>query len=68
MAYLIRLDLECLRANVERSLGVPQSHEDVLRLLAGMRVWRHDDEWFTADENALRQFIDGEVLEKRARL
>jgi hypothetical protein len=67
MTYLLRLDLERLRTNLERTTGVPHSHEDVLRLLAGMKVWRHDDDWFTADENALRQFIDDEVLDRRTR-
>jgi hypothetical protein len=51
--------------NVQRSAGTPHSHEDVLRLLATMQVWRHNDDWFTADENAFRQFVDGEVLERR---
>ena len=66
MPYLLRLDLERIRMNLQRSVGTPHSHEDVLRLLATMQVWRHnDDDWVTADENALRQFVDGEVLERR---
>jgi hypothetical protein len=62
---LTRLDLERIRPNLERTTGAPQTHEDVLRLLAGLKVWRRDEDWFTADDNAVRQFIDGEVLERR---
>ena len=65
MKYLLRLDLERVRSNLESTRGAPQTHDDVMRLLAGMKVWRRDEEWFMADGTAMRNFLDGEVLENR---
>jgi hypothetical protein len=37
----------------------------VLRLLAGLGLWRQSDEWWGADEKALRTLREGEILERR---
>ena len=37
-----------------------------LRLLAGMGVWRHNDDWWGAEDVVLENFRDGEVIERRA--
>ena len=65
MTHVVRLDLELIRRNLEAATGSPQTHEDVMRLLAMRRVWRQDEEWFTADEAALAEFADAEVLDRR---
>jgi hypothetical protein len=64
---LLRLDLDRIRKNLEQSVGGAQTDDDVLRLLAGMRVWRQDEDWFLADETAAGGFRHGEVREKRPR-
>jgi hypothetical protein len=65
MSYLLRLDLERIRRNLEDAAEAPQTEDDMMRLLAGMRVWRHSDDWWGADEAAVRNFREGEVLERR---
>ena len=65
MKWLLRLDLERIRRNLEVTTGTPQTDDDVARLLAGMKVWRKDEQWFSADGAMLRNFLDGEILEKR---
>jgi hypothetical protein len=65
MQFVVRLDLERIRVNLERALEQPQTGEDVHRLLAAFGVWRKNEEWFGASEAALTNFVDGEVLEKR---
>ena len=63
--YLVRLDLERMRRNLETTTGTPQTQEDALRLLAAMKIWRRDEDWFSAAESALHIFLEGEVLEKK---
>ena len=63
--YLLRLDLEALRRNLEATAEAPQSIDDVLRLLAGLGVWRQSDQWWGAGEGALVNLREAEVLEKR---
>jgi hypothetical protein len=65
MKYLVRLDLDRIGLNLAAATRTPQTEEDILRLLATRKVWRRDEQWFTADESALRDFLDDEVLEKR---
>ena len=43
----------------------PQTNDKVHQLLAAFGVKRHDGDWFLATKEALTNFIDGEVLEKR---
>ena len=66
MKQLVRLDLERIRRNLEAATAAPQTHDDVLRLLAVRKVWRKDEHWFIADEAAVRMFSQGEVVEKRS--
>jgi hypothetical protein len=61
--YLVRLDLARVQSNSESATGTPMTDEDVLRLLATRRVWRRDEEWWTAEAEALSAFGAGEVLE-----
>jgi hypothetical protein len=67
MTHLVRLDLERVRVNLELTTGTPQTEQDVLRLLAALKVRQRNGDWFTADDAALRQFLDGEVLESGSR-
>lgn len=62
---LVRLDLGLIRRNLELSTGVPQGDDEVMRLLAGMGAWRHNEEWWGAGEAALATFREGEILERR---
>ena len=48
MRYLLRLDLERIRLNLEDTARAPQTDDDVMRLLAGLGVWRQSDEWWGA--------------------
>jgi hypothetical protein len=67
MRWLVKLDLERMRQNLELTTGTPKTEEDVLRLLGAMKIRRRDDDdWFLADQSALHIFLDGEMLEKRA--
>lgn len=64
MTHLVRLDLERIRRNLEAREGSPQTDDDVMRLLAGMKVWRKDAQWFCASAAAVSSFLTGEVLER----
>ena len=65
MRYLLRIDLDLIRRNLEQTAGVPQTADDVMRLMAGMGVWRQSDEWWGADEAILRNFREGEIIERK---
>lgn len=65
MQYLIRLDLDRIRRNLDATGSKLHDIEDVHRLLATIQVRRHDEQWFIGDEACLRGFEDGEVLEKQ---
>ena len=62
---LLRLDLDLIRRNLEDAAEAPQTEDDVLRLLAGLGLWRHSDEWWGADDAAVRNFREGEIIERR---
>ena len=64
-SLLLRLDLDRIRRNLERCSDSPQSDDDVYRFLAVMKVRRHDEQWFLADEEAVTGFRAGEVVERR---
>ena len=65
MKWLLRLDLERVRRNLGATTRGTRTEDDVLRLLAELKVWRKSDEWFVADDPVMRTFLDGDVLEKR---
>ena len=67
MTYLLRLDVDRIRRNLERASGGPQTEYNALRALARRSVWRQDERWWRADEKALRAFDEGEVLEQLSR-
>ena len=60
----VRLDLERIRLNLEKSAGAPQTHEDVLRLIASLGLRRKDEAWFVGVEPVSRAFFEDEVLER----
>jgi len=64
MRYLLRLDLERIRLNLE-GIGAPHTEDDVARLLAGFGLWRVNDDWWGADGSALKHFLPDEILERR---
>jgi len=65
MVYLLRLDLDLIRRNLEDTAEAPQTEDDVMRLMAGLGVWRQSDEWWGAEEPALKNFRHGEIIERR---
>ena len=65
MTYHRSLDLKGIRRKTEVSAAAPQTEEDVLRHLAGIGVWRKNDEWWSASPEALDGLGEGEVLERR---
>ena len=65
MRYLLRLDLERIRLNLEDTAEAPQSLDDAHRLLAGLGVWRHSDEWWAAESSTLKHFRPGEIIDSR---
>jgi hypothetical protein len=65
MRIFLRLDLERMRHNLQQSTGTPHTEEDVLRHLAGVGVWRKNDDWWAAGPETLDRFGEGEVLERR---
>ncbi len=67
MTFLLRLDLERIRRNLEAATGQPHGDEDVLRELAARGVWRHNEEWWGATQEAAERFAAGELLERRAK-
>jgi hypothetical protein len=68
MTWLLRLDLDRIRANLQAPGGPPRTYEDVVRLLASRGVWRYGDHWWGAQAAALALFDDGEVVEARDRI
>jgi hypothetical protein len=62
---LLRLDIERVRFNLERSAGDPQTPEDALRFIERMGVLRRDGGWFEATPATAGAFTPDEVLERR---
>ena len=65
MRYLLRLDLDLIRRNLGDTAEAPPTEDDVMRLLAGLGLWRHSDEWWGADEAALKNLREGDVIERK---
>lgn len=65
MTYLLRLDLERVRRNLETATGSACSDDDLYRALAARRVWCQSDDWWGAGPRALSLFGEGEILERR---
>lgn len=66
LTWLVRLDLERVRRNMPDEAGNPLDEEVVRRFLAVIGVRGKGDGWWRASDEALLNFRDGEVLEKRA--
>jgi hypothetical protein len=62
---LLKLDVERVRQNLERTAGQPQTQTDALRFIAMMDVHQRDGGWFEATEATSRAFADDEVIERR---
>ena len=63
--WIVRLDLERVRRSMPDDEGAPIDEEVVYRFLAAIGVRRKDEDWWWATDEALVNFVDGEVLEKR---
>ena len=64
MTYLLRLDVERIRLNLANTTSLVED-DDLLRKLSARGVWRHNDQWWGATEAAIRNFEEGEIIERR---
>jgi hypothetical protein len=62
---LLRLDIERVRLNLERTAGEPQTLEDAVRFIARMGVRLREGGWFEATPATAAAFTADEVLERR---
>ena len=63
--YLLRLDLERIRRNLSATAPGGVTDDDLLRALATRGAWRRNDEWWAGSGAALKNFGEGEIIERR---